>query len=215
MRTINVLFDLDGTLVDTLPGIDYSMRATVAQVLPGVVLPVDLRPFIGPPLRKVFHLLHPSASPEELDTLEKTFRLSYDAEGWRRSLEYPGVRETLERLQENEVTCFVVTNKQVRISTIILEHFGLRKFFKEIVSPDIRTPRFGCKTESLAYVITQHNLLAADSFFVGDSQDDARAAQDCNVAFLAATYGYGNASAQENVLGRLTQFSEVLGFLPQ
>jgi phosphoglycolate phosphatase len=75
------LFDLDGTLVDSLPGIAFSVDAAIAESgLP--VRRTDLRPLIGPPIREIFRQLLPQADALHLSSLEAAFRTSYDTGGW-------------------------------------------------------------------------------------------------------------------------------------
>ena len=69
-----ILFDLDGTLVDSLPGITWAARAALAEVQPGSELP-DLRPLLGPPIREIFLRVLPDALPAMLTALEREFAL--------------------------------------------------------------------------------------------------------------------------------------------
>jgi phosphoglycolate phosphatase len=213
MRIMNLLFDLDGTLVDTLPGIEYSCRAAASAILPQREFP-GLRGRIGPPIREIFQKIFLDLTPDTLDGLENRFRASYDTEGWLKSEAYPQVAETLTELRRREVRCFVVTNKPALATGRILEHVGLRQYFDQAVSPDSRPERFASKAEAIAYLLEQHELKCDDSWFVGDSKDDADAAKACTLRFIAVVYGYGEvAQAAGFAAGRyalITKFSQLL-----
>lgn len=190
VKTENILFDLDGTLIDSLPGIEYSTRAAIAAVIPQRELP-DLRRLIGPPVREVLRRAAGEAGPDALDDLERQFRISYDTQGWRKSVAYDGVAEVLSGLSQAQLKCFVVTNKPALPTKKILDELGLLKYFKEVVSLDSRTPPFISKAEATEYLINRHGLRVPATLFVGDSIDDACAAESCGLRFAAATYGYG------------------------
>ncbi len=189
-KTENILFDLDGTLIDSFPGIEHSARAAVSAVMPERELP-DLRRLIGPPIREVLGRAVSEAEPGTLDELERRFRTSYDEEGWRKSVAYRGVAETLSRLSHAKLKSFVVTNKPTLPAKRILGRLGLLEYFKEVISLNSRTPPFSSKAEAVTYLISRHGLNLPATLFVGDSVDDARAAQSCGLRFIAVTYGYG------------------------
>lgn len=193
MNAENVIFDLDGTLIDSSAGIEYSARAAVARVLPGARLP-SLRPFIGPPLREVFRLAlreMPGLVARKLEELEREFRASYDIAGWRMSVAYDGAASTLAALSRQPARCFVVTNKPAFSAVSILRELGLSHWLSDIVSPDSRKPAFACKADAVEYLLDRHAIDPRSAVLVGDSRDDADAARCNGIAFIAATYGYG------------------------
>src|SRR4051794_10201496 len=126
----HVLFDLDGTLIDSLPGIEASARAAVAAVLPERSL-LSLRPYIGPPLPIMLRRVLGDLAEDVLARLVTAFRNHYDAAGWRTSVLFDGAREVLEQVVEGGAACYVVTNKRRGPALTILEHFGLLRFFQE------------------------------------------------------------------------------------
>ena len=89
MSIRNVLFDLDGTLVDSRPGIDYSIRAALKAVLPSQTHR-RLNYLVGPPIRDIFARILATTDETLLDQLERQFRISYDAIGWRQTRTYRG-----------------------------------------------------------------------------------------------------------------------------
>ena len=103
----SVIFDLDGTLVDSLPGIESSARTAIESVLPGVPMP-DLKAIVGPPIAAMFARLWPDLEPEKMGRLVAAFRSHYVEKGCLDSLPFPGVMETLSRLQAAGLGAFEV-----------------------------------------------------------------------------------------------------------
>jgi len=141
-RARAVLFDLDGTLLDSLPGIEYSARAAFAEC--GLAIgEIELRTLIGPPIRTILAKMALAdttggLSEEQLDRLVQAFRASYDSEGWRRTPHYAGAAELLRELCAQGKRLFVVTNKPRPISLRILEAGGTLGLFEEVVTRDSR-----------------------------------------------------------------------------
>ena len=190
MTIASALFDLDGTLVDSLPGIRFASEAAFGAVLPGRELP-DLRPFIGPPIREVFRRVFVDLSSSTLDELVSRFRKSYDGEGCLKGTVYPGVRETLLGLKNLGIACFVITNKPFEATTKILHHSRLAENFQAVYSPDRKNPPFRSKGEMTAALAQEFQLNSVCTILVGDSLEDRTAAQECGMRFVAAAYGYG------------------------
>jgi phosphoglycolate phosphatase len=212
MPVTAILFDLDGTLVDSLPGIEYSIRVALRQVLPRRET-VDPRGWIGPPIRAMFRRAFPDVDDATLDDLERAFRSSYNSEGWQKTLAYNGVAATLARLAEQGVRNFVVTNKPRIPTQRILGQLHLVQCFTAVVTQDCTSPPFASKSEMVAYLLTQYSLKSRQTLLVGDSDDDDRAAQGCGLPFLAVTYGYGaahHAQQPEHVLSNLESLPERL-----
>ena len=188
----HIFFDLDGTLVDSFPGIDFSARAALASVFPERLVP-DFRPFIGPPVREVFRRALGDDDTEVLDRLEQAFRRSYDVEGWSRTLSYPGVGDVLAALSDLGLVCHVLTNKPKRPTHEILRHLSLDHYFGEVISPDSRIPGYTSKTEAALDARRRFGLSGPETLLVGDSTDDGAAAEACGFRFAATCFGYGNA----------------------
>ncbi len=185
-----VIFDLDGTLVDSMPGIEYAAEVAWAAVRPGPPC-LPLRPLIGPPIREMFRRALPNPETATLDALEGAFRTAYDTEGWRRTAVYPGVLETLTALTAGGVRCFGVTNKPSLPTQRILDHCGLRPFFRSFLSPDGRVPPFASKADAVTALLVQYALHPRQTALMGDTPDDARAAETCGLWFVAFIGGYG------------------------
>lgn len=200
----NVIFDLDGTLVDSLPGIEQSVRRAITRVLPEVPMP-DLRTVIGPPIATMFARLWPELAPETMERLVAEFRDHYVSTGCLASTPFSGVAETLSELHSGGRRLFVLTNKPAAPTRVILGRLGLNRFFSASLSPDSVSPPFGSKPDGARLLMKAFDIEPLATTLVGDGADDAAAAAACGFRFIAAGYGYGNPPAEV----RLEKFSEI------
>jgi phosphoglycolate phosphatase len=187
----NVIFDLDGTLVDSLPGIQWSVEAAMTACGMPAACP-DLKPLIGPPIRVILATVTGLREPATLDRLELAFRASYDSAGWRKTTCQPGTLPMIEHLHSAGHELSVVTNKPGKASRMILRELAIDGFFREIVSRDSRTPPFPSKAEMLTEVIRSQGMERAGSIMVGDTLEDCRAAFEAGLACAVVPHGYGS-----------------------
>ena len=188
----HAIFDLDGTLVDSLPGIAWSVeRALVACGLPA--MSADLRPLIGPPIRQILADVTGLIDTLALDRLESAFRAAYDTEGWRIAVCYEGVPRMLRELAASGADLWLITNKPSGVTVRILRELGLERFFQEVVCPDSRTPAFASKAEALDDLLRRRKLARAQCLLIGDTAEDCRTAAAARVACAIVPHGYGQA----------------------
>jgi phosphoglycolate phosphatase len=211
MQIENILFDLDGTLIDSIGGIQYSIESAIATILPDLEIP-DLKMSIGPPIRELLKQVLTDVRPEILDEIVHRFREIYDRDGWKRSLLYEGVYSTLDRLHQLQVKQWIVTNKPILPTQQIIDRLNLQEFFTDVFSPDCRLPSFTSKADMVAALIANYGLNPRSTWLVGDSHDDALAASLAGIPFIAATYGYGRVHLTSDlpIADRLSQFSDLL-----
>jgi len=212
----NVIFDLDGTLVDSRSGIEYSVRAALRAVFQGRSYP-GLRLHIGIPIRRIFSEILDDPTSLLLDQLERQFRASYDSIGWKQSRAYRGAAKVLSCLTRSGIGCFVATNKPLHATRCILEHLNLHGFFREVVTPDSWNPPFSSKRDVVAHIMQRYCLNADETMFVGDSLEDRSAADANGLPFGAVTYGYGDPLSEPDgkgcyaMVSQLTEVADVLG----
>jgi len=211
-----LLFDLDGTLLDSLPGIAYSAHAAF-EACGLAVGEVELRTLIGPPIRTILAkmaLAHASGglSEEDLDRLEKVFRASYDSEGWKMTPHYAGAAELLQAMRAEGRRLYVVSNKPHHISLRILEAEGTLGLFEEIVTVDSRQPAYSGKREMMWGLIERQGLHPQECLMVGDTMEDAEAALETGMQFCLMTHGYGDVPVGSvvPVAFRFDHFSELM-----
>ena len=214
MPVKHIFFDLDGTLVDSYPGILFSFETAMKEVIPDRGIPDFVR-FVGPPVREVFRLALAENDPKILESLEVSFRKSYDAVGFKKTNLYPGVFESVEFLHKSGKICHILTNKPKNPTLKILECLSLNPFFTEIFTPDSRQPSFVSKEEAALEAKRFLQLNPSDALVVGDSKDDASAAKVCGFNFAAVTYGYGRVHEQSinPIHFKIIYFENILNFI--
>ncbi len=183
-----ILFDVDGTLIDSAPGIINTMTE-VFETMGVDITHVDLRRYLGPPLRKTFgeHF----AELEKIEQATDLYRKSYAVKGSHECAAYPGAADMLCRLREAGLILCTATSKPTEVVTPILEEKGLAELFDFIGGASMDESR-DTKTEVVRYVLEQPMLRGKRVLMVGDRRDDMRGAADCGLDAAGALYGYGS-----------------------
>jgi phosphoglycolate phosphatase len=189
-----LIFDLDGTLTDSKPGIVGCLR-TVLEAR-GIAAPEPLDRFVGPPVEEWAVELLPDGSEEDRIVLAADYRGCYDREGWKNNSVFPGVKQMLTELRSDGFPLFVCTSKQLRFATRILDHFGLTPLFNAVYGDKIEYPSHS-KIDLLARVIAEQSLDRHTTWMVGDRIFDIEAAHANNLPCLFAGWGYGPPSEGE------------------
>ena len=207
-----VLFDLDGTLLDSVPGIAYSIKAAFdAAGLPAPAF--DLRRLIGPPVRTILSRAAATNDPVLLNELERHFRASYDTEGWRQTVCFPGTSELLAAMKAGGHRLFIISNKPGHVAAICVDALGIAAYFEQMYTRDSVEPPYASKADMLRALLADHQLTAVDCVMVGDTMEDASAAALHKISFIFMEHGYGDLSLAEPVLLKLGNFSEFMPFL--
>ena len=189
-----VLFDLDGTLTDSRPGILACFRFAFARLAetggPSVSLPADedLRFIVGPPLRQSFARFADAAFNEPLMGyyLER-----YQPIGAFENRVYDGVTEALDLIAADGVRLHVATSKNERDARAILDHFGLSHRFDSINGARLDGSR-SVKREIIGDTLAAHGLGPDDAAMIGDREFDMLGAKTVGVAAIGALWGYGS-----------------------
>jgi phosphoglycolate phosphatase len=212
-KITDLIFDLDGTLVDSIPGIGSSLREAFLSV--GRKMPLaDLRAAIGPPISIIAQRLEPELSYDEIVQIERHYRSSYDNEGWRSTPLFPGVAETLHTCVKRGYRLFIVTNKPRIPTKKILQYLKLESLFEEIVTRDSRSPAYASKADMLQYLLEKHALTLETTVMVGDTIEDCEAAQFHHLPFIYVAYGYGSVASPQFFVERFADLQNLIGTDP-
>lgn len=190
-----VLFDLDGTLLDTASDL-HAAVCGMLQDLGRAALPLEtIRCYVG---RGVANLVKRSLAgsldvaddgvpppPEALSS----FRRHYARENGRNMRLYPGVKEGLVALKARGVPMAVITNKASEFTLPLLEMTGLAEFFDVVVSGD-NLPKHKPDPMALVWACGRLNVSPSDALFVGDSVNDFLAARAAGCRVFLLPYGY-------------------------
>jgi phosphoglycolate phosphatase len=197
MMRRSVIFDLDGTLTDSKPGILGCL--TKALEAHGIAWTGPLDWFIGPPADQSLHRLMPDADEPRRSALLHDYRLCYAATGWAENSVYPGVHAVLQSLQASGWQLFVCTSKRDDFTAWVLEKFALSCYFLAVYA-DTAGSLHHSKTALLRRLLEEHSLDPATTVMVGDRNFDIEAARANGVISIAVTYGY--ATCEELELAR-------------
>ena len=208
----DLLFDLDGTLIDSSAGILGSFERVLAMhgLAPAEPLTAAL---IGPPLAVTLRQVSGLADEARLARLAEAFKADYDSEGYRATTAFPGVADGLAQLAGAGSRLFIVTNKRLLPSRRILDALGLARHFAGIHSRDETEPPAPSKAAVTRRVIGQHRIDPARACFVGDSDEDAAAARENGLYFIHAAYGYGAAGVSSPPAAVLKDFAHLPGMV--
>lgn len=188
-----LLFDLDGTLIDSAPSILHTFATALARAGIAPVVPLD-QSLIGPPLHVTLSRI---ASIEDADTVEHLanfFREEYDTSGYLKTLVYPSVDETLRSLALSGSTMFIVTNKRIHPTLRILDMLDWTALFAGIYALDSVSPVFTSKSALIRWLLEKHDIPGQDACLIGDTPDDAQAAHENGLQFIGVSWGYGRFS---------------------
>jgi phosphoglycolate phosphatase len=188
MMRRSAIFDLDGTLTDSKPGILGCLTNTLEAH--GIAWTGPLDWFIGPPADYSMRRLMPDADEPRRAALLHDYRLCYAATGWQENSVYPGVHAVLHSLQASGWQLFVCTSKREDFTVRILEKFALSGYFLAVYA-DTAGSLHHTKTALLRRLLEEQSLDPATTFMVGDRNFDIEAARANGVPSIAVTYGYG------------------------
>lgn len=183
-----VLFDMDGTLVDSYEGIFHAYRWTMEQM--GREFGGDgfVRRAIGAPLLWVFENLCGMDQPSAEQAAAR-FRAYYAREGKHQVKVYDGMEETLRRLKAAGCFLGTATLKREPFAKEILKEQGLLSYFDVVCGMDAGDHL--TKADLVRRCMQAAKSEKEDTVLVGDSKFDAAGAKEAGVAFLAVTYGFG------------------------
>jgi phosphoglycolate phosphatase len=184
-----VLFDLDGTLVDSSIGVLSSLAAAFdnSGCVPTKSFSTEL---IGPPLRETLCLVSGDSDPLLLDQLAANFKAHYDTIGFQETSPFPGVDQMLQSLADAKLPLHIATNKRQRPTSQILDALGWTSLFDLVLSPDSFNPPLPSKAAILSSLLAKVSLDAKDCLYIGDRFDDYNAAQESGIPFALAEWGF-------------------------
>ncbi len=195
-----VLFDLDGTLTDSGPGIIRAVQYALGQmgyaVLPGEAL---LR-FIGPPLHSSFQNFCGMDAEQSVEAVRQ-FRVYYNETGIFENQVYEGVVEMLAALQAGGKRLVLATSKPEAAARRVMAHFGLEAYIPQIVG-GTDDDRRNTKGKVIAHALAGYGIDPKTALMVGDREHDVLGARENNIPCMGITWGYGaraeltNAGAQ-------------------
>lgn len=182
-----IIFDLDGTLLDTGRGISKCIASTLGKM--GFKVPDEetCKTFVGPPLKKRFLELF-DGDENTADAVMKAFREEYGKGDVFLADRYAGMEECLTALHEH-FSLAVATYKREDHAVQLLEKFEMAHFFDGICGSDAAATM--TKNQIVEKAMNLVGVAPAESLLIGDSASDAESAAQLGIPFIGVTYGYG------------------------
>lgn len=214
MKYKYILFDLDGTLTESAPGIVNSVKYTYERYGIAVRDNEDLEKYVGPPLIESF-MKYAGFDRKKASEAVDVYREYFTKKGMFENSVYPGVKDCLEKLASAGLTLAVATSKPEVFCIKILDHFGLRDYFSVVKG----IPLDG-EDMTKAQVIGEALRLLnpddpGDCVMVGDRDYDVFGAKENGLPCLGVLYGYGSKDELEKA-GAIALFGsaeELAGYL--
>jgi phosphoglycolate phosphatase len=187
-----VLFDLDGTISDSAPGITASLGFMFEEMGLPVPSPEDLLQWVGPPILDSFRDLAGMTEVESAQALA-IYRRHYIEHGAKSSPIFPGVPEVLRALFESGLPLGLATSKPEFPASVILDNGNLTQYFRVIAGASIDEIR-SAKADIVAEALARFRIIGADvsrPVLVGDRSHDVAGAAAHGVPAILVDWGYG------------------------
>ena len=187
-----LIFDFDGTVVDTGEGILKSLQFAFLDQGDRVPDLSDLRKFIGPPIYYSFTAFY-GVPEERVADYIKSYRARYRAKGVYECAPYPGMAETLQTLRQRGVKLGIASSKPQTLIYDVMAHLGITDLFDAVVGTAVDDSRHASKTDLIES--TMQKLGAADKsrvLMVGDRLYDLDGAAGAGVDSCGVLFGYGS-----------------------
>lgn len=189
-----VVFDLDGTLIDSVPDIHLALNRTLAAAGRTPVDIESVKLMVGDGARSLvasgFAATGAALHGDPLEAHYETFLALYDGPDTVALTQlYPGVRETLEHLLRVGYRLGLCTNKPAGPTADVLERFDLARYFQAVVTPE-HVVASKPDAAHLRAVLNMLGTAPAEAVMVGDNANDVAVARNAKVSVVAVSYGY-------------------------
>ena len=184
----NVIFDLDGTLLDTREGVIESAKYAARQMGYDELPYETMLSFVGPPIQNSF-MKHYGCDQELAQKAANIFREYYKNTALLLAEPYEGIYDLCRVLKEHGVKMSVATYKREDYALSLLRHFDFHKYCDPMHGAD---NNHVLKKEDIVRMCQEEmGASKEDSVLIGDTDNDAKGAVKANTPFIAVTYGFG------------------------
>lgn len=190
-----VVFDVDGTLLDTSEGVKESVKYTIRKHSLKELDDVMLSTFIGPPIQDSFARVY-GLSGDILQELATTFRNRYKDVDLLKAIPYDGIYDLMQKLLESDIKIAIATYKRQDYASAIMEHFCFDRYTDIIYGADHENKLK--KRDIIEMALKDSGVTDyKEAVMVGDSDNDAIGAEGIGVEFIGVTYGFGFKNADD------------------
>lgn len=204
-----IIFDLDGTLIDSLPDLAGATNHMLAALGRPRIGQDVVRRLVGQGARRLVERALPGAPEEEIEQGLALF-LDYNHRHIAdRTVLYPGVPETLDTLKGRRMRMAIISNKNVALCREVVSALRVDRYFEEILGADslpFRKP----SPEPVLKLLADFGVSPERAALVGDSINDIAAGKGAGVRTVGCTWGYGDPVELEEADYRVDGFAELL-----
>lgn len=195
MIITTIIFDLDGTLLDTVQDVHFCSNAALREMgLPPISL-AQAKRSIGPGSDTFSRITLGEEHMHRFGEFIKIYRKYYRDKCIDKTRPFPGIIEVLQQLQDTNL--LVATNKPLKYTNVILENLQLMHYFKSVLGPeDVAHPK--PEPDMILLGLQRVGDIPERTLMVGDTDNDIAAARAANVISCAACWGYGDAESLKN-----------------
>jgi phosphoglycolate phosphatase len=194
-RYPHILFDLDGTLIDSAPAILASFRDAFAQTGIAPARSID-ESIIGPPLLETLQLLSAARTRPSSAASPTPSRPATTAKATRPPPPTPA-SAPCSPAWRCRPDLSIATNKRIHPTRLILEHLGWHTHFAHIYALDLFSPRLPDKAAMIGRLLADQAILTDKAIYIGDRSEDGESADANGLPFIAVTWGYGSIQPAE------------------
>ena len=191
MQYINVIFDLDGTLLNTLDDLYASTNYALAQHGLPKRTKDEVREFVGNGIRNLIRLaVAPHTSSELIDMVHATFDEHYSTHNLVKTAPYPGVIELVESLKSKGISCCVVSNKGDYAVQPLVQHFFPDLFDMVVGEREKDGIRRKPWPDTVLACMEAVGSSSSNSVYVGDSEVDLKTASNAGIPCISVSWGF-------------------------
>lgn len=209
-----ILFDLDGTIVDSAPGITATLAYTFEQMGRPIPTPSELLAYVGPPILDSFRDLA-GMTPEESARALEIYRPKYLDTGAYDASVYSGLPHVLRAVHSSGTPMSLATSKPELPATLILEHHSLAMYFDIITGASADEVR-SAKKDVVAEALLRLKAMGADlsnPIMIGDREHDVHGAAANGVPTIFVEWGYGSPAEQVGSIATASTAAELTALL--
>jgi phosphoglycolate phosphatase len=204
-----LIFDLDGTLIDSLPDLADAANQMREHFQLSRLPLHDVRKLVGQGARSLVERALPGATQEQVDEGLQLF-LSYNLDHITdKTTVYPGVPETLQALQSRGLELCILSNKNVALCREVVAALGIDSFFPTVMGAD-SFPTRKPSPEPVQALVKQFKVATREAVMIGDSINDMAAGEGAGVITVGCRYGYGEASELAGADFKIPDFPSLL-----
>lgn len=184
-----VIFDLDGTLLDSIEDIASSMNKVLESLQLATHKIEDYKHFVGGGVDILVENALNNQSKEIKDEVIKRFKIEYDGKLHSKTLPYDGIYELLDELKKLDINLAVLSNKPHEFTVSYVNHFFKNYNFKEIHGQKKDVPKKPDPKAALD-IVKFLNSSCENTYFIGDTKIDMQTAKSANMTAIGVLWGF-------------------------